>query len=431
LGNTTSNYIGKSQFSADAYFRGAIDDFKIHNYILSAGEIQMLARKPQVITFENFEPRRIGDGRTAIVASASSGLPVSFAVSDTTIAYIYGDTLYFKSAGLVEVTAAQEGNEYYLSADSVTRQLSINTLYYVDADRDGFGSKVEAWIPSRQAPFGFSSDSVDCDDLLLTYTDSDGDGLGIGALVPCGVDNNKDCDDTNSQQLNVVIPVAYALPSGARKNTVYVGYAPASSLTLKPVVSGGTGPYTYQWSTGHTSSQLVVNSAGLYAVIVRDSKGCAAYPGIDIPLRADSTITLPEGTGVSVVSQNVQCGPGNKKVSVCHVQTSVSSCVALPAAKPLLNNGWQLGDCTVANESGDGELSAYMYPNPARDEINFQLSQSYASVTIRFFRWDGREVSHLVAGQQGNFAIHNLPFGLYHVTISDGVRTVVRRFIKI
>jgi hypothetical protein len=43
LGSTPNNYIGRSQFSADAYLDGAIDEFRVYNRALSPREIQMLA----------------------------------------------------------------------------------------------------------------------------------------------------------------------------------------------------------------------------------------------------------------------------------------------------------------------------------------------------------------------------------------------------
>ena len=39
LGNTSNNYLGRSQFSADPYFNGAIDEFRIYNVALSPAEI--------------------------------------------------------------------------------------------------------------------------------------------------------------------------------------------------------------------------------------------------------------------------------------------------------------------------------------------------------------------------------------------------------
>jgi hypothetical protein len=43
LGSTPYNYIGRSQFSADAYLDGAIDEFRVYNRALSPQEIQALA----------------------------------------------------------------------------------------------------------------------------------------------------------------------------------------------------------------------------------------------------------------------------------------------------------------------------------------------------------------------------------------------------
>ncbi len=44
LGNTTNNWIGRSQYSADAYFNGSVDDFRIYNYALSQDEIKETMR---------------------------------------------------------------------------------------------------------------------------------------------------------------------------------------------------------------------------------------------------------------------------------------------------------------------------------------------------------------------------------------------------
>jgi hypothetical protein len=43
LGVTNQNWIGRSQFTADAFFSGAVDDFRIYNRAMSAAEIRYLA----------------------------------------------------------------------------------------------------------------------------------------------------------------------------------------------------------------------------------------------------------------------------------------------------------------------------------------------------------------------------------------------------
>jgi hypothetical protein len=43
LGATTQNWLGRSQYEADAYFQGALDDFRIYRRALSGSEIRYLA----------------------------------------------------------------------------------------------------------------------------------------------------------------------------------------------------------------------------------------------------------------------------------------------------------------------------------------------------------------------------------------------------
>jgi uncharacterized protein len=42
LGNTTQNWLGRSQFGADPFLNGKIDNFRIYSRALSPGEVQTL-----------------------------------------------------------------------------------------------------------------------------------------------------------------------------------------------------------------------------------------------------------------------------------------------------------------------------------------------------------------------------------------------------
>jgi len=46
LGNTTNNWIGRSQYNADAFLDGQIDEFRIYNRALSAAEVLALFQNP-------------------------------------------------------------------------------------------------------------------------------------------------------------------------------------------------------------------------------------------------------------------------------------------------------------------------------------------------------------------------------------------------
>ncbi len=68
-------------------------------------------------------------------------------------------------------------------------------------------------------------------------------------------------------------------------------------------VKGGTGPYTYSWSTGGTSNIVSALTAGSYSVTVTDKNGCTAV--------ATVTITQPSAVRDSITaSTNDACNGG-------------------------------------------------------------------------------------------------------------------------
>jgi hypothetical protein len=52
LGQTTQNWLGRSQYSGDAYYQGLIDDMRVYNRALSADEIKSLTVSLQQRTDE-------------------------------------------------------------------------------------------------------------------------------------------------------------------------------------------------------------------------------------------------------------------------------------------------------------------------------------------------------------------------------------------
>ena len=85
---------------------------------------------------------------------------------------------------------------------------------------------------------------------------------------------------------------------------VAVGQTPWGSGNLEAIVYNGTAPFTYNWSTGETTADIIVNSDGAYTLTVTDSEGCEFLSGINVVLGADPcqnfSVTLaeqPPGSG--------------------------------------------------------------------------------------------------------------------------------------
>lgn len=65
----------------------------------------------------------------ALTATASSGLPVSYICTDTSIAKVVGSLLYLLSAGTTTVTAYQNGSQYgYYPSTPITKNLTVNNV---------------------------------------------------------------------------------------------------------------------------------------------------------------------------------------------------------------------------------------------------------------------------------------------------------------
>ncbi|GLU52875.1 hypothetical protein Dfri01_23360 [Dyadobacter frigoris] len=126
LGNTTQNWIGKSQWN-DPALAGSVDEFRLYGRALTPAEVTRLAtiQQSQNIVFPALSIKVLGDSAFVLGAAASSGLPVTYESTDTTVAQIVNGSVHLLSAGSTTITAKQQGNFYYLAASPVTQTLTV------------------------------------------------------------------------------------------------------------------------------------------------------------------------------------------------------------------------------------------------------------------------------------------------------------------
>ena len=82
-----------------------------------------VAKASQTITFATLANKTYGNPDFAVSASASSGLPVSFAASASCT--VSGSTVHITSPGSCTITASQLGNANYNPAAAVSQTFSI------------------------------------------------------------------------------------------------------------------------------------------------------------------------------------------------------------------------------------------------------------------------------------------------------------------
>jgi hypothetical protein len=156
-------------------------------------------------------------------------------------------------------------------------------------------------------------------DLVVANHTSSNVGVLLNTCNPCAA-------------VTVSIPDAIALPSGVQPNTVYPGYAPASSITLTANVSGGTEPYSFTWSTGSHDPSITVSPAAAttYTVSVTDANGC-----------------LSNTASLTIHVSDVSSGKKGDKVLVCHKPGKLNHTLSISAddVADHLGHGDLLGSC--------------------------------------------------------------------------------------
>ncbi|NBS27239.1 MAG: hypothetical protein EBS81_13205, partial [Gammaproteobacteria bacterium] len=121
--NGTVTIVGQG----DATFRATQDGNGSYNPAPSVSKVLTVTKVPQTITFGALTNASLNSGTYSLAgkATASSGLSVSYASSDSTVASISGDTLNLHSGGTVTITASQGGDDTYLAAPDATQLLTI------------------------------------------------------------------------------------------------------------------------------------------------------------------------------------------------------------------------------------------------------------------------------------------------------------------
>ncbi|WP_139786763.1 choice-of-anchor Q domain-containing protein, partial [Desulfamplus magnetovallimortis] len=97
------------------------------NYNAAPEVIQTLTvnKADQTITFDALAAKNFGDADFNLTATASSGLAVSFSISDTNVATIAGTTVTIVGAGTANITASQAGDDNYNAAPEVIQTLTV------------------------------------------------------------------------------------------------------------------------------------------------------------------------------------------------------------------------------------------------------------------------------------------------------------------
>lgn len=252
-------------------------------------------------------------------------------------------------------------------------------------------------------------------------------GLAPG-VVGLTVSDNSGCSATFSTTITQPAS-ALSASTGAINDITCAGVSNGSIAT---VVSGGTTPYSYSWSTAPTQTGATASglAPGTYTVTVTDFNGCTAttsgtvgQPSNSVSVSVNSSQTTGCGLSDASLTANVTGGAGPFTYTWSNTQTGATATnLAAGVYSVTVVDG---GGCSV---NGSGTVSD---PGAQSATANTTPVSCYGSgngsVTVNVTGGSGNYTynwSPAVAGSSNNTAT-GLDGGSYNITVTDNVSSCV------
>ncbi|TVR78528.1 MAG: PKD domain-containing protein [Chitinophagaceae bacterium] len=281
----------------------------------------------------------------------------------------------------------------------------------------GTGSYIYSWTgPAASLPGNVSSSTSLCSGTYtVTVTDING------------------CEIIDTSILNVQNPVDIQFTT-SDYNGYNISCFNANDGNIYANVSGGTVPYSYNWSPINViSSELLNVPAGTYYLQVTDNEGCTATDSI--------TLTQPDDIDVQL---NPAVFAGGNNIS-CNGLTDGSIDVIVNGGVPAYNFDWNNG---FSNQQNLDNLGAGIYELLVTDDnncthttsislnepdlMNITLNSSLTNgYSLSCFESDDGQIEAIVSGGSGNYTynwnnnsfnsafIENLASGMYILIVTD------------
>ena len=239
------------------------------------------------------------------------------------------------------------------------------------------------------------------------------DNLTDGVYTVTVTDANQ-CEASGSISIDIVDDLTVSL------NIQPILCTGINDGSIQAVVTGGKSPYTYIWSNGNTTNQIINLSPGNYAVTVTDDNGCT--------LSGATELTTPSPIALSISATDAACNG---------VPDGTASVVASGGTPPYTylwsNNATSAsidnllsGDytVTVTDDNGCQESGTVKVDQPTALGLSFDAVRNVChgdqdgSATVTISNGTPPYVINWSTGASTN-TISNLGAGSYSVTVED------------
>jgi hypothetical protein len=268
----------------------------------------------QTITFAPLSGVTLPASPIALIATASSGLPVTFTSTTPSICTVSGSTVTPLAVGTCSVVASQSGSAGFFAALSVTQSFPISTQLTVPGGALTPGSATVPYSANLTASGGISPDTWSLTGGALpdggVSLSADGSISGTPKTPGTYTFSALATDSKGATALgtfSIVIAPAPLVLTSVSFPTGYVG-SPYPLQILS--ATGGVGPYTFTISNGTLPAGLTLSSpqfsgtptaVGIanFTVTVNDTRGARASAAVSITVHPKSLNLIVSQSTVS------------------------------------------------------------------------------------------------------------------------------------
>jgi hypothetical protein len=358
-----------------------------YNAAASVTQTMTVTRASQTITFGAIPTQSTGEAPFILGATASSGLPISYTSSNTSVATVNGSTVSIVGKGSSTITASQGGNSDYQAATSVSQTLTAAqvtlapqtiTFPAISAVKAGaapfaLNATASSGLPVSYSVFYTSVATVSGSTLTIV-------GAGTTTITASQAGNSS---------YSAAPSVTQTLTVGEASQTITFGAIPSQSVGSAPFALSATA------------------SSGLPVTYTSSNRGVATVSGSTVTIVADGTTLI---TASQSGNANFLAATSVSQTLTVGQTTQASQTINFPAFTPMMYGAAPL---SLSATASSGLTVSYASSNA-----------SVATVSGNILTIVGVGTSTITASQAGNSSYAAAPNVAQILTVSTASQTI-------
>ncbi len=309
------------------------------------------------------------------------------------------------SAGTYTVTVTDANGCSVVDSFTVTEPAAISISGVVtDANCGNSDGSIDITVTGGTLPYSFSwSNGATTEDII---------NIPAGTYTVTVTDANG-CTATASFTVNDITDLAVT------GNVFDVSCAGGSDGAIDITVTGGTAPYSYSWTNGSTSQDLVNIPAGPYSVTVTDANGCVTTASFIVneppAITVSANITQPTcGNSDGIIDITVSGGTPGYSYSWSNGATT-QDLINVPAGTYIVTitdaNGCTKQDTFLLTDQGAPTITGVVYDVTCGGASDGAIDVTITGGTTPYsISWSNGATTEDIVGISG---------GTYIITVTD------------